>query len=173
MISPYGRNDTNTRISTYSLTDYNLINLSSYRSRGTSSTTPILHSSMKPRLTDPAPLFLVLVLSVALLLGPETDAIADQGSTTATPAATTQEKIPPCAAEGSPPVRPAADAEAVEPAAPGGQADQAIDCRAMKRRYSRDATGVRARLGMCRKGGNGQSGGPHRHFRGGERWNTP
>jgi len=121
---------------------------------------------MKPRLRHTAPLLYILVLALALLLGTETAATADQDSSTPTPAATTQGRIPPCAAEKSPLIRPAAEAEAV------GQSDEAVDFRAMKRRYGRDATGVRARLGMCRKG-NGQSGGPHRHFRGGDRWNSP
>lgn len=127
---------------------------------------------MKLRLSHTAPLFLILALATALLLGPETAATEDQGSTT--PAATTQERIPPCAAQGSPPVRSAADAETVESETTEGQkTEEAVDCRAMKRRYNRDATGVRARLGMCRKGKNGQGGGQHRHFRGGDRWNTP
>jgi|GEM_PF-3178657 len=128
---------------------------------------------MKPRLSHPTPLLLILVLALTLLLGPGPAATADQDGTTATPAATPRERIPPCAADESPPARPAADAEAVESEASEGQPDEAVDFRAMKRRYGRDATGVRARLGMCRKGGNGQNGGPHRHFRGGERWNTP
>jgi hypothetical protein len=141
------------------------------------STTPLLHLSMKPRLSQTPPLVLILALAVALLLGPGTAATADQAgqadSAITTPVATTQERIPPCVANGSPSVRPATEGGAVEPEAVEGQTNQAVDFRAMKRRYGRDATGVRARLGMCRKGENGQSGGPHRRFRGGDRWNTP
>jgi hypothetical protein len=52
------------------------------------------------------------------------------------------------------------------------------DLQALKQRYQNDATGVRARLGMCRRG-HGPHGGPHggggqqcRH-RGTEPWDQP
>ena len=51
--------------------------------------------------------------------------------------------------------------------------EEKADIRAMKQRYGQDPTGVRARLGMCRGGKGGQGGGPHRRFRGGNRWNPP
>jgi hypothetical protein len=45
------------------------------------------------------------------------------------------------------------------------------DIQVLKQRYNRDATGVRARLGMCRKE-QGGPGGHHRRHRGGEQWNN-
>jgi hypothetical protein len=50
--------------------------------------------------------------------------------------------------------------------------EDTTDILTMKQRYGHDPTGVRARLGMCRKGRYGHGKGRHRHFRGGNRWKT-
>lgn len=65
-----------------------------------------------------------------------------------------------------------------EPTRPADDNQRAVpsDIQVLKERYGQDPTGVRARLGMCRRGPGGQGmhrgqNGHHRHWRGGERWN--
>lgn len=52
--------------------------------------------------------------------------------------------------------------------------ETADDTTSVQRQYPEDPTGVRARLGMCRKGQGGHGGGGHhRRFRGGGmQWNS-
>lgn len=49
---------------------------------------------------------------------------------------------------------------------------EGADILTMKQRYRQDPTGVRARLGLCRKGKGGPGNGPPGGFRGGKRWDT-
>ncbi len=46
--------------------------------------------------------------------------------------------------------------------------EETVDMRTLREQYRQDPTGVRARLGMCRRGQGGHGGGHHRHYRGGE-----
>ena len=50
--------------------------------------------------------------------------------------------------------------------------DETVDMQTLREQYRQDPTGVRARLGMCRKGQGGHGGGCHRRHRGGEQWNN-
>ena len=50
--------------------------------------------------------------------------------------------------------------------------DETVDMQTLREQYRQDPTGVRARLGMCRKGQGGHGGGRHRRHRGGEQWNN-
>ncbi len=50
--------------------------------------------------------------------------------------------------------------------------ENAMGIHALRQRYGHDPTGVRARLGMCRRGRDGHGKGRHRHLHGGNRWKT-
>lgn len=88
----------------------------------------------------------------------------------------------PLAAEmdNPPPAGAAPASQAPSPAAEDGNApgngeqpEERETFRHLKQRYRNDATGVRARLGMCRCEPAEPCGGRHRRHRGGGQWSTP
>ena len=135
-----------------------------------------LKSSMKQRINNKAFVLLVLALTVPLLLGLGTGETADRAATSSAggkvsaPTSVVEKNTPPYAASVSSPDQPVADD--VTQGATEVQPDEATEILAMKQRYCQDATGVRARLGLCGKGKGGPGCGQHRRFRGGNRWNT-
>lgn len=139
--------------------------------------TLFLKSSMKQRINNKAFVLLVLALTVTLLLGLETGETADQAETNSAggkvspPTSVVEKNTPPYAAGVPATDQPVADD--TTPGATGVQPDEAAEILAMKLRYCQDATGVRARLGLCGRGKGGPGCGQHGRFRGGNRWNTP
>jgi hypothetical protein len=73
-------------------------------------------------------------------------------------------------ADAAPSVLPQPEEGAKKQAA-NSQTEETNELQTLKQRYNKDSTGVRARLGMCRKEQGGH-GGHHRRYRGGERWNS-
>lgn len=110
---------------------------------------------------------ILLLLTLCLPLGLQAAEPGDRATPEA--AAPSQAGTAPLPAEAVPPP-PALD-EGTTPPASGGQTEERAAFQAMKQRYRQDPTGVRARLGMCRRGQAWQDGGPHRRHRGGEQWN--
>lgn len=138
---------------------------------------PFLKSSMKQQFNNKIFVLLVLALTITLLLGLETGKTAEQagasseGGKATAPASIVEKNTPPYAAGVSSTGQPVADD--ITKGATGVQPDEAAEILAMKQRYCQDATGARARLGLCGKGKGGPGCGQHRRFRGGNRWNTP
>ena len=112
------------------------------------------------------PLLVLLLLTLCLPLGLQAAEPGDRVTPEA--AASSQAGTAPPAEALSP--LPAVD-EGATPPASGRQSEERATFQAMKQRYRQDPTGVRARLGMCRRGQEGHGGGPHRRHRGGEQWN--
>lgn len=124
-----------------------------------------LPSFMKPPRGN-NPLLVLLLLTLCLPLGLQAAEPGDRATPEA--AAPSQAGAAPPAEAVSP--SPALD-EGATPPANNDQTEERATFQAMKQRYRQDPTGVRARLGMCRKGQAGHGGGPHRRHRGGEQWN--
>lgn len=112
------------------------------------------------------PLWVLLLLTLFLPLGLQAAEPGDRAAPEA--AAPSQAGTAPPAEAVSP--NQALD-EGATPPASGDQTEEKATFQAMKQRYRQDPTGVRARLGMCRRGQDGHGGGPHRRHRGGEQWN--
>ncbi len=111
-----------------------------------------LPSSMQPsNRAKLLPLLLCLALALPAWFQASARAADSSGQEQAT--------APAASAAGQPP----------EPLPP----ETADDTTSVQRQYPEDPTGVRARLGLCRKGQDGPGGGGHhRRFRGGGmRWN--
>jgi hypothetical protein len=119
-------------------------------------TWPNLPSAMKP---SPARTPFLFLLLLALCMPLDLQAV-ETGDTTPSEAPPAVQAAPP-PAEGT--VQPASD----------GQPREQQELQALRQRYRQDPTGVRARLGMCRRGQGGHGGGHYRHRHGDERWPTP
>lgn len=104
------------------------------------------------------PLLVLLLLTLCLPLGLQAAEPGDRVT-------------PEAAAPSQTGTAPPALDEGPTPPASGDQTGEQAAFQAMKKRYRQDPTGVRARLGMCRRGQAGHDGGPHRRHRGGEQWN--
>lgn len=126
-----------------------------------------LPSAMKPSRGIP-PLLVLLLLTFFLPLGPRA---SERDTRAGAEAATTTAATPPPATGEALPAPP--PAEAAPPPAGCGQADDREAFRTLKQRYRQDPTGVRARLGMCRRGQDDHGGWRHRHRHGGEQWQNP
>ncbi len=122
---------------------------------------PFLKSSMTLRFKTNIRLLSASVLILLLLLGLELGIRAAQSAPQSTP---------PCVTEAARTTRPTVEKTVSETTA--APSEETADILTMKQRYGHDPTGVRARLGMCRRGQgrHGHGGGRHRQFRGGNRW---
>jgi hypothetical protein len=126
---------------------------------------------MKPRHNSNTLIFLagMLILSVAWISGARAMDSAVGSSPDASVTVPAVIKNPDSASVAGMPAAGATTATAEQPAT---TTENAMGIHAMRQRYGHDPTGVRARLGMCRKGRGGHGKGRHRHFHGGNRWKT-
>lgn len=114
--------------------------------------------------------FRALLILLCCVCPWQTQADETATPTTAAPAAVQT----PCPAAGPCCRKAAADSQA--PAAWQDADGTEPDLQALKQRYPHDPTGVRARLGMCRRGQSGHGphgGGQQRRHRGTEPWDEP
>jgi len=101
-------------------------------------------------------LFFLLLLAVLLPFGLRAAETGERAAFTAQAAPAADAAVPsPAPAEATP-----------QPAA--GQPDEEEAFQALKHRYRQDPTGVRARLGLCRRGQGERGGGHHHHRHGAE-----
>jgi len=120
---------------------------------------------------SPLPFLALLALTLFFAFPLPSDLIAAESTVQATSIAADPNTAPPCRAVQ----------ESTSPNAAGDKEqetgtttpEEEANIRAMNQRYGQDATGVRARLGMCRQGQGGQGRGYRHRFRGGNQWNQP